>query len=256
MTSFPSRMTGEVGVAARCVLASALTLLLGAAGPAVAESAKVDEFVERAMQLTPDLASGRRLYFGCAICHTPEGWGSPDGHYPQIAGQHATVVMKQLEDIHKGNRDNPTMIPFTRSLMNGDPQRLADIAEYIEQLKMVPNNSVGPGAQLERARVLYDDNCRKCHGENGEGDAREFNPLIQGQHFEYVQRQMLWIKNGKRRNADRKMTEQLTEFTYEDLAIVADYVSRMKPDPRKVADHKDWRNPDFRPGFRTVPRQR
>jgi len=227
--------------------------MMAFAAPSAADP-KVDAMVTEALKLEPDLQNGRRLFYGCAICHTPEGWGSPDGHYPQIAGQHRSVVMKQLADIYKGNRDNPTMIPFTRSLFSDGPQQLADISAYIEQLKMVPNNSIGSGARLEQGKQLYEDNCKKCHGENGEGDGKEFYPLIQGQHFEYIKRQMQWIKTARRRNADEKMTEQLSGFSYEDIATVADYVSRMKHDPAKVADRKDWRNPDFRPGFRSVPR--
>jgi len=214
----------------------------------------VDEVVLEALQKTPDIDKGQALYYQCALCHTPEGWGSPNGRYPQIAGQHKSVILKQMADIHKGNRDNPTMIPFTPPLFQKGPQALADIAAYIEQLPMVPNNSIGTGMRLGRGKTLYEENCKECHGENGEGDAREFYPRIQGQHFRYLQRQMEWIKIGKRRNADPKMMEQLEGFTHVDIAAIVDYVSRMQPDKDMVADHMDWRNPDFRRDFRRIPR--
>jgi len=254
MIGFSLSVKDGVRIGLGCALASGMTVLMLSAEATASEPKQIDETVEQALQLTPDLNNGRELYHGCAICHTPEGWGSPNGHYPQIAGQHRSVVMKQLADIYKGNRDNPTMIPFTRSLFADGPQRLADIAAYVEQLKMVPNNSVGPGIRLAEGKKLYEDNCQKCHGENGEGSEKDFYPRIQGQHYEYIQRQMQWIKNSRRRNADEKMTDQLMGFSYGDIASVADYVSRMQPDPARVADHQDWRNPDFRSGFRSVPR--
>ncbi len=240
----------------RLLLVFSLSLAFLASGVASAEPEvkKVDEAVQKALDATPDVEKGRRLYFNCAVCHTPEGWGSPSGHFPQIAGQHQSVILKQLADIHKGNRDNPTMMPFARPLFAKGTQALADISAYIEQLPMVPNNSIGFGMRLEEGKKLYNENCKKCHGENGEGDAKEFYPRIHGQHFKYLLRQLQWVKIGKRRNADEKMVEQFKIFSHSDLAAIADYVSRLATDKELLADHLDWRNPDFRTGFRTAPK--
>lgn len=221
---------------------------------ASAEPKKIDKIVAQVLKLTPDLENGQKLYFNCAVCHTPEGWGTPGGIFPQISGQHQSVILKQLADINKGNRDNPTMLPFSGSTFRKGPQALADLSAYIEKLPMVPNNSVGLGLQLSKGEQLYKDNCKKCHGKNGEGDAKEFNPRIHGQHYQYLLRQMIWIKSGKRRNADEKMVKQLKGFSHNDLSVIADYVSRLKPDKSLLADHLDWRNPDFRSGFMTAPK--
>ncbi len=232
-----------------------LGLLLLFPDAATAESRKVvDEVVKQALEATPDLKKGRQLYYNCALCHTPEGWGSPAGNYPQIAGQHQSVIIKQLADIHKGNRDNPTMMPFTNPLFEKGPQALADVSAYIEQLPMVPNNSIGTGMRLQKGEALYKKHCKTCHGENGEGKAEDFYPRIHGQHFSYLLRQLQWIKMGKRRNADPDMVQEFKKFSQRDLAALADYVSRLKPDKKMLADHVDWRNPDFRRGFRTAPR--
>jgi len=214
----------------------------------------IDKTVEKALLLTPDLKKGKELYRNCALCHTPEGWGSPGGRFPQIAGQYQTVILKQLADIHKRNRDNPTMFPFSETTFAKGPQALADISAYIEQLPMVPNNSIGLGVDMDKAAELYKHNCKKCHGANGEGDAKEYYPRIQGQHYQYLLRQMLWIKQHKRRNADDKMVKQIEGFSLADISLLADYVSRLRPDKKLLADHRDWRNPDFRSSFMTVPK--
>jgi cytochrome c553 len=238
------------------ILMSAVTLVWLASGAAMAESTVVvDEVVKQALNATPDLDSGRQLYYNCALCHTPEGWGSPAGNYPQIAGQHQSVIIKQLADIHKGNRDNPTMMPFTKPLFDKGPQALADVSAYIEKLPMVPNNSIGTGMRLNKGKALYNEHCKSCHSENGEGRAADYYPRIHGQHFRYLLRQLQWIKMGKRRNADPDMVQEFKKFSQSDLAALADYVSRLKPEKGMLADHSDWRNPDFRPGFRTAPRQ-
>ena len=90
---------------------------------------------DEALHLTPDIENGRDVYEVCAGCHLPEGWGTEDGTFPQLAGQHRGVLIKQLADIREGNRDNPTMYPFALPRAIGDAQALADVVEYIEKLR-------------------------------------------------------------------------------------------------------------------------
>jgi cytochrome c553 len=208
---------------------------------------------EQIMQLTPNLEQGRRLYETCAICHTPLGWGTPDGRYPEIAGQHPNVIVKQLADIRKGNRDNPTMYPFTLPNVLPTPQAVADIAAYISTLPMNPRNEVGPGHDLAYGEKLYKENCAECHGDNGEGNNEEFYPRIHGQTYNYLLRQMQWIKIGKRRNADKTMVDQIHNFSGRDIHAVVDYTSRLRPPKELLAEQPEWRNPDFPSDFRTPP---
>ncbi|MCK4709726.1 MAG: c-type cytochrome [Gammaproteobacteria bacterium] len=219
-----------------------------------ASLADLDETIQQAISATPNLEKGKAIYRNCAVCHSPEGWGTLSGHYPQIAGQHKSVIIKQLEDIQLGNRDNPTMRPFTNPVIELGSQAVADVAAYISQLPMTPKNYVGFGVQLDRGKALYDKNCKQCHKTNGEGKPEKFYPRIQGQNYKYLQRQLLWIKTGKRRNADIKMVKQLRDFSLRDIDLVADYASRLRPDKSLVAKSIFWKNPDFRAGFRAAPR--
>jgi len=236
-------------------LLSTITITLIASSYALATTSNdaSKKEVEMALELEANIANGKKTYQTCALCHSPEGWGNPVGRYPQIAGQHPKVIIKQLADIRAKNRDNPTMYPFAQSTYLKGAQGMVDVAAYISQLPMVPNNALGKGDDLEKGKKLYKDNCTKCHGENGEGDNKEYYPRIQGQHYGYLLRQLQWIKSGKRRNADEKMTKQIHGFAEVDLVAVADYTSRLKPDKKLIADHEDWRNPDFGKKFITAP---
>lgn len=199
---------------------------------------------DEALSLVPDHENGIETYEVCSACHQLNGWGLEDGTFPQIAHQHKDVIIKQLADIRALNRDNPTMYPFALPSEIGGAQSIADVAEYISKLPMNPNNGKGPGTDLAHGEQLYKDNCVRCHGEQGEGDNEKFYPRIQGQHFNYLMRQYQWIKEGKRRNANPDMVQQIQGFTDADTSAVLDYVSRIQPDPSIVAA-PDWENPDF-----------
>ncbi len=219
-----------------------------------AESEIAMKEYDHAITLTPDLANGRMAFESCAVCHGPEGWGNEQGTYPQIAGQLASVTIKQLADIRAGNRSNPMMAPFSSMQTLGGPQALADVAAYIAQLPMTPHNGLGPGIDLASGEKLYSDNCVDCHGENGEGDAKKHIPLIQGQHFEYLLRQFRLISDGKRRNADEEMVEQIKSFWGSDMIDVMDYTSRLRPPQERLAE-PGWQNPDF-PNYVRSPAHR
>jgi len=61
---------------------------------------------DAALTLKPDLENGLEVYEVCSACHLPEGWGTKEGTFPQLAGQHRKVLVKQLADIRALNRDN------------------------------------------------------------------------------------------------------------------------------------------------------
>ncbi len=204
---------------------------------------------EEALHLKPDLENGRDVFEVCAGCHLTEGWGKKDGTFPQLAGQHKEVLIKQLADIREGNRDNPTMYPFAQPSAIGGPQALADVVAYIQKLPMNPDNGKGEWPEgtpeFEQGKKLFHDNCVKCHGEHGEGKAAKFYPRIQGQHYKYMLRQFEWIRDGKRRNANPDMVKQIKNFSDKEMKMVINYVSRIPVPKKDLAPSADWLNPDF-----------
>ncbi len=201
---------------------------------------------DAALHLTPNHENGMEVFEVCSACHLPEGWGTKEGTFPQLAGQHRKVLIKQLADIRALNRDNPTMYPFALPESIGDEQSIADVAEYIQRLKMNPDNGKGPAtADLVKGKKLYTDNCVKCHGDIGQGDAEKYYPRLAGQHYKYMLRQFEWIRDGKRRNANPDMVEQIKRFSNEDMVNVISYTASIPVPKEDLAPSKDYMNPDF-----------
>ncbi|WP_428623238.1 c-type cytochrome [Sedimenticola sp.] len=230
---------------------AAISLSFGVSAADTSEWSKdtVSGETDQAMHLKADLENGRDIFEVCSACHMPEGWGMTDGTFPQLAGQHRPVLIKQLADIRALKRDNPTMYPFALPESIGDEQALADVTAYIEKLPMNPDNGKGEWAEntpeFEKGKKLFADNCVRCHGDHGQGDKAKFYPRIEGQHYAYMLRQFEWIRDGKRRNANPDMVEQIKNFTDQDMKMVINYVSRIPVDKKDLAPSANWKNPDF-----------
>lgn len=190
------------------------------------------------LEFTPNIEQGKRHFRICARCHLPEAWGNEDGTYPQLAGQHINVLMKQLLDIRSGKRNTPLMYPFVQQRTLGGYQEMSDVVAYISTLPMNPDHSQGPwppGSNRYRAgEKIYQQTCVTCHGERGEGNNELVFPRLQGQQFPYMSRQMLMIKKGLREVAPvmKALIDQLDE---QQLENVVNYISHIEPDADKLA---------------------
>jgi cytochrome c553 len=199
-------------------------------------NAQAGEKIE-ALKLKGDVKRGEEAFEVCSACHLPSGAGRPDGTFPQLAGQHTTVIIKQIADIRSGLRDNPIMYPFATTLT--DPQELADVAAYIATLKIPHDNGKGPGTDLETGKKLFERDCQTCHGAHGEGAREKFFPVLAGQHYKYMLRQATNIRDGKRRNANPDMVKIIKPYTDKEIDAIVDYMSRLKmPEQSKAAKKK------------------
>jgi cytochrome c553 len=178
-----------------------------------------------ALRAKGDSGRGEIAFEVCQGCHRAGAVGRVNGTYPRLAGQHATVLIKQMTDVRAGRRDNPKMYPFADKHVL-EPQDIADIAIYLQDLPSPPNNGKGNGEGLARARKLYDADCASCHGKKGMGDSNKFYPRVAGQHYEYLLRESVAIRDGKRRNAFPEMVKLIKKYSDAEITAVADYMSR------------------------------
>jgi cytochrome c553 len=222
------------------ILALALSLALVpvigmAGGPPAAKQAGIEsanyqwnaqegEKIE-ALTLKGNAKEGKEGYEVCGACHLPSGAGRPDGTFPQLAGQHTTVLIKQMADIRAGLRDNPTMYPFAKELT--DAQELANVSAYIESLCIPAVHGMYEGpdaaAQIAEGKAMYEKECIECHKANGEGVKEKFYPVLAGQHYKYLLRQMTEIRDGHRRNANPDMVKIIKKYDNKQLIAISAY---------------------------------
>ncbi|UTW06030.1 c-type cytochrome [Pseudomonas benzenivorans] len=88
------------------------------------------------------VAQGEALFRGgkldqgmpaCTGCHSPDGAGLDAAGYPQLGGQHAAYVAKQLTDFREGNRtndgDSQIMRGIAAKLSNKDIEALSSYVQ-------------------------------------------------------------------------------------------------------------------------------
>lgn len=215
----------------------AVLLLAAAAGGSLAAAAPpgpwsaVSADMAPLLRLQGDPVRGKAAYRGCQGCHRADGAGRPDGTYPRLAGQHASVVLKQVTDTRAGRRINPKMDPFA-SDHAVTAQELVDITAFLLVARPSVENGKGDAATAARGAALYGSlGCDTCHGRSGEGDAAQSYPAVAAQHHGYLTRELGLIQSGERGNSHPEMVKGLRGVSQADLEAMAAFMSRL-PDAR------------------------
>ena len=207
-------------VAAAGYLAALLSLT------AYAVSTSRQELLD-ALHSKPSLDRGAELFRPCTVCHGPLGTGTLDGGVPRIAGQHASVLAKQLVDYRHDRRWDLRMEHFADGHHLVDAQAIADITAYINQLQINSAPGVGSGELVERGAAVYARQCSSCHGPSAQGSATKLIPQIAGQHYEYLMRQIYDAVDGRRPNFPPAHIRLLARLQRDDIVGLADYLSRL-----------------------------
>ena len=106
---------------------------------------------------------------------------------------------------------------------------LTDIAAYLQALPFEGSIGKGPGKDLTLGKLLYERDCASCHGASGEGDAAKFNPMVAAQHYRYLLREVIAIRDGSRGNSNAEMVKVVKPYNPAEIDAVSDYMSHMAP---------------------------
>jgi len=193
-----------------------------------------------------DLAN--EINMTCAPCHGRMGQGTPDGHYPRLAGLDPAYLTRQLEQFKAKTRVNIPMLPYAteRELPEGDiktivaylssiqlPTRLGtastegfDALARLKETKEVLNIPLYPG-QTDAGRRLYAKECASCHGRDGNGDTTRHIPQLAGQHSLYLKRQITSFQKGERVHDVPRDAAVFAAFSETEIDNILAYLSTL-----------------------------
>jgi cytochrome c553 len=143
------------------------------------------------------IGRGATLAQQCAICHGPTGVSRADS--PNLAGQYASVVYKELRDFKSGARVNGVMTPFALPLSEQDMLDLAAYYAYLPRLPAYHPNQITPAPRIvvNGAPMRNVAPCGSCHGGL---DNKAGSPWLEGQSAVYMKSQLQAFASGARRN--------------------------------------------------------
>src|SRR6187401_1811207 len=146
----------------------------------------------------PDPDRGATLYSPCASCHGADGNGASNGNFPRIAGQHYSVLFKQIVDFRHGKRWDFRMEDMVNRHLLADAQDVADVAAYVARLERGGKRGIGDGSHTSEGALIFGARCASCHHADGSGDAARSVPRLGGQHYGYLVSQMYDAVDGRR----------------------------------------------------------
>lgn len=181
-----------------------------------------------ALQASATPMAGQEKSAMCAGCHGAQG-NSMNAEWPNLAGQHADYLAKQLHDYKNAKtRNAPMMTPMVTSLTDQD---ITDIAAFYASLPRAQGTT--PEKYLVRGEKLYRSGdlskhitaCIACHGPQGSGNAQAGFPSLSGQQPAYTVQQLEAFKNKTRINdLNSIMRDISSRMSHEDMEAVAHYL--------------------------------
>jgi cytochrome c553 len=177
-------------------------------------------------------AKGKDLAGTCLACHGEVG-NSPAPSFPNLAGQHAGYLLKQLIEIQNGKREVLTMTGILDNLSESD---LSDLAAYYagqpRNQGAAKEGLVELGEAIYRAGIPRKDiaACTACHSPTGNGNGPAVFPALAGQWPEYIVAQLKNFQTGVRHNdGDSKMMRTTAmDMNEKEMTAVASYLYGLK----------------------------
>ena len=201
---------------AKLLVTLSLVAVLGCSAPAFAAGS---------------VESGQAKSATCGACHGMDG-NSLSPEWPNLAGQHAAYIERQLKAFKAGERKNDLMSPMAMILSDED---MADLAAYFAAQKArggeTEPSKLAPGQRVYRAGNVSKGvmACAGCHGPNGRGNPLAGFASIQGQHATYVAAQLRAYKSGARQTDPNQMMRNVAALlSEEEIDTVASYVQGLR----------------------------
>lgn len=210
-------------------IALAVMLCIGGRPSAGTSSEETEQLTRNALSLEANRTRGAALFVSrCAGCHGEKALGDAERLIPALAGQRRAYLVKQMADLAQRERDATQMHRIMAQRKIRDPQAWSNLAGYLNSLPIPTVSQTGNGQNLELGEASYQQWCASCHADDGRGDDDGFVPSLRNQHYSYLLKEMRSMAAGHRGDLDPDLMGYLDGLAADELAGIADYVSRLR----------------------------
>ena len=165
--------------------------------------------------------AGRKAAFFCANCHGETGL-SKYGEVPNLAGQHPTYVLGQVDAFLNGRRKDAFMQGLMKVL---SAEEKAQIALFYSAQPVTPAGTPST-ARAAEGREHFEKNCVRCHGADARGG--ENFPRLAGQQPEYLRRSLLRYLKASGERTYPPMTAAVSGLGERNIEAVVEYLSNLR----------------------------
>jgi cytochrome c553 len=176
-----------------------------------------------------DPVAGKTQSALCQGCHGEFGLSLED-LIPNLAGQYAVYIAKQLRNFQSGARTHQIMSAMAQTINDTE---LTNIAAYFSSQNKMQGDGKGDNPVAKNLFTKGDSTrgippCMSCHGANGKGLSPSIAtyPVIGGQHKAYLVAQLTHWRSGERSNSpDGVMNKVAKTLTDAEIEALTDYIS-------------------------------
>lgn len=174
-----------------------------------------------------DIAAGKEKVLTCNGCHGVDGKAVVPGA-PNLAGQNANYLAKQLHEFQAGERINAAMQGMAATLTAED---IENVSAFYESLP--PIAGVASEENLQLGTDIYRGGisaagipaCAGCHGASGKGNPAAGWPALSGQVADYTKLQLETFRSKQRANDSNAMMRTIAErLTDAEIEAVSNFV--------------------------------
>lgn len=180
-----------------------------------------------------DAAAGKEKSQVCQGCHGENG-NSYGPEWPNLASQHSSYIIKQIQNFQEGVRINETMNGMVVGLSQQD---IEDIAAYFASQPLQSQELETDVEVIKTGRKIFKGGnrytgvpaCAGCHGPNGIGNGPAAFPHLAGQKSTYIVKTLKDFQSGARANDINEIMRNIAaKLTDNEINAVAAYMATLK----------------------------
>jgi cbb3-type cytochrome c oxidase subunit III len=169
-----------------------------------------------------DATAGMRKSASCTTCHGNDG-NSAAAAYPNLAGQTAEYLVKQMRDLKEGRRVSQVMSTMIQIMSDQDIQDLADY--FSANVPSASTFRTDPALVAEGKKLVDEAKCTSCHQSNFRG-LKEI-PRVSRQQYNYTVKQLKDFRDGVRTNDAGLMAPFAKNLTDDQIRAIVHYLSTL-----------------------------